>query len=231
MIDLYYWPTPNGWKISIALEEMGLTYRVVPVDIGAGDQFKPEFLEISPNNRMPALVDHAPMGGGEPIRIFESGAILLYLADKSGQFLPKDLRGRTSVTQWLMWQMGGLGPMFGQDGHFKLYAPEKLPYAIDRYDRECRRLLGVMDAQLQATGDCLAGVYSIADMAVFPWIVTAKRRDIDLAAYPAVQSWFARLRARLAVQRGMELLKDQRNNAAVDDVKAREILFGVRPTP
>ena len=231
MIDLYYAATPNGWKISIALEEMGLPYRVVPVDIGAGDQFKPEFLEISPNNRMPALVDYAPMGGGEPIRIFESGAILLYLADKSGQFLPKDLRGRTSVTQWLMWQMGGLGPMFGQDGHFKLYAPEKLPYAIDRYDRECRRLLGVMDAQLQATGDCLAGVYSIADMAVFPWIVTAKRRDIDLAAYPAVQSWFARLRARPAVQRGMELLKDQRNNAAVDDVKAREILFGVRPTP
>ena len=231
MIDLYYWPTPNGWKISIALEEMGLPYRVVPVDIGAGDQFKPEFLEISPNNRMPALVDHAPEGGGDPVRIFESGAILLYLADKSGQFLPKDLRGRTSATQWLMWQMGGLGPMFGQDGHFKLYAPEKLPYAIDRYDRECRRLLGVMDGQLRATHDCLAGAYSIADMAVFPWIVTAKRRDIDLAAYPAVQSWFTRLRARPAVQRGMELLKGQRNNAAVDDPKAREILFGVRPTP
>ena len=231
MIDLYYWPTPNGWKISSAVEEMGLPYRVVPVDIGAGDQFKPEFLEISPNNRMPALVDHAPEGGGDPVRIFESGAILLYLADKSGQFLPKDLRGRTSATQWLMWQMGGLGPMFGQDGHFKLYAPEKLPYAIDRYDRECRRLLGVMDGQLQATGDCLAGAYSIADMAVFPWIVTAKRRDIDLAAYPAVQSWFTRLRARPAVQRGMELLKGQRNNAAVDDPKARGILFGVRPTP
>ena len=231
MIDLYYWPTPNGWKISIALEEMGLPYRVVPVDIGAGDQFKPEFLEISPNNRMPALVDHAPEGGGDPVRIFESGAILLYLADKSGQFLPKDLRGRSSVTQWLMWQMGGLGPMFGQDGHFKLYAPEKLPYAIDRYDRECRRLLGVMDGQLRATQDCLAGAYSIADMAVFPWIVTAKRRDIDLAAYPAVQSWFTRLRARPAVQRGMELLKGQRNNAAVDDPKARGILFGVRPTP
>jgi len=231
VIDLYYWPTPNGWKISIALEEMGLPYRVVPVDIGAGDQFKPEFLEISPNNRMPALVDHAPEGGGDPVRIFESGAILFYLADKSGQFLPKDLRGRTSATQWLMWQMGGLGPMFGQDGHFKLYAPEKHPYAIDRYDRECRRLLGVMDGQLRATQDCLAGVYSIADMAVFPWIVTAKRRDIDLAAYPAVQSWFTRLRARPAVQRGMELLKGQRNNAAVDDPKAREILFGVRPTP
>ena len=230
-LQLHAFDTPNGRKITVALEEMGLPYRVVPVDIGAGDQFKPEFLEISPNNRMPALVDHAPEGGGDPVRIFESGAILLYLADKSGQFLPKDLRGRTSATQWLMWQMGGLGPMFGQDGHFKLYAPEKLPYAIDRYDRECRRLLGVMDGQLQATGDCLAGAYSIADMAVFPWIVTAKRRDIDLAAYPAVQSWFTRLRARPAVQRGMELLKGQRNNAAVDDPKAREILFGVRPTP
>ena len=229
MIDLYYWPTPNGWKISIALEEMGLPYRVVPVNIGAGDQFQPEFLAISPNNRMPALVDHAPADGGSSLSIFESGAILLYLAGKSGEFLPKDLRGRTAATQWLMWQMGGLGPMFGQDGHFKLYAPEKIPYAIDRYDRECRRLLGVMDRQLQATGDCLAGAYSIADMAVFPWIVTAKRRDIDLAAFPAVQAWFARLRARPAVQRGMDVLKADRNNAAVDDAKAREILFGVKP--
>lgn len=229
MIDLYYWPTPNGWKISIALEEMGLPFRVIPVDIGAGDQFQPEFLAISPNNRMPALVDHAPEGGGSPVGIFESGAILLYLADKSGKFLPKDLRGRTAVTQWLMWQMGGLGPMFGQDGHFKLYAPEKIPYAIDRYDRECRRLLGVMEGQLVATGDCLAGEYSIADMAVFPWIVTAKRRDIDLAVYPNVLAWFTRLRARPAVQRGMELLKSHRNNAAVDDARAREILFGVKP--
>lgn len=229
MIDLYYWPTPNGWKISIALEEMGLPYRVVPVDIGAGDQFKPEFLAISPNSRMPAVVDHAPEGSGNPVAIFESGAILLYLADKSGQFLPKDLRGRTAVTQWLMWQMGGLGPMFGQDGHFKLYAPEKLPYAIDRYDRECRRLLSVLEGQLVATGDCIAGAYSIADMAVFPWIVTAKRRNIDLAAYPAVLGWFTKLRARPAVQRGMDLLKANRNNAAVDDPKAREILFGVRP--
>ncbi len=229
MIDFHYWPTPNGWKISIALEEMGLPYRTIPVNIGAGDQFKPEFLAISPNNRMPAIVDHAPKDGGEPISIFESGAILLYLADKSGQFLPKDLRGRLRATQWLMWQMGGLGPMFGQDGHFKLYAPEKLPYAIDRYDRECRRLLGVMEGQLQRTGDCLAGEYSIADMAVWPWLVTAKRRQIDLAAYPAVQAWFTRLRSRPAVQRGMELLQDLRSNAAVDDAKAREVLFGIKP--
>jgi GST-like protein len=229
VIDFHYWPTPNGWKISIALEEMGLPYRTIPVNIGAGDQFKPEFLAISPNNRMPAIVDHAPNDGGEPISIFESGAILLYLADKSGQFLPKDLRGRLRATQWLMWQMGGLGPMFGQDGHFKLYAPEKLPYAIDRYDRECRRLLGVMEGQLQRTGDCLAGEYSIADMAVWPWLVTAKRRQIDLAAYPAVQAWFTRLRSRPAVQRGMELLQDLRSNAAVDDAKAREVLFGIKP--
>ena len=229
MIDLHYWPTPNGWKISIALEEMELPYRTVPVNIGAGDQFKPEFLRIAPNNRMPAIVDHAPSDGGEPVSGFESGAILVYLADKSGKFMPKDLRGKVLVTQWLMWQMGGLGPMFGQDGHFKLYAPEKLPYAIDRYDRECRRLLGVMDGQLQRTGDCLAGEYSIADMAVWPWLVTAKRRGIDLAGYPAVQNWFARLRARPAVQRGMALLQDLRNNAAVDDAKAREVLFGIKP--
>ena len=229
MIDLYYWPTPNGWKISIALEEMALPYRAVPVDIGAGDQFKPEFLAISPNNRMPAIVDHAPPDGGKPVPVFESGAILLYLADKSGQFLPKDLRARLLVTQWLMWQVAGLGPMFGQDGHFKLYAPEKLPYAIDRYDRECRRLLGVMEGQLQRTGDCLAGAYSIADMAVWPWIVTAKRRQIDLAEFPTVNAWFSRLRERPAVQRGMEVLKERRNNSAVDDAKAREVLFGIRP--
>ena len=229
MIDLYYWPTPNGWKISIALEEMGLPYRTVSVDIGAGEQFKPEFLAISPNNRMPAIVDHAPSDGGEPLSVFESGAILLYLAEKSSQFLPKDLRGHLLATQWLMWQVAGLGPMFGQDGHFKLYAPEKLPYAIDRYDRECRRLLGVMEGQLQRTGDCLAGAYSVADMAVWPWIVTAKRRQIDLADYPTVNAWFSRLRERPAVQRGMEVLKERRNNSAVDDAKAREVLFGIRP--
>ena len=148
MIDLHYWPTPNGWKISIALEEMELPYRIVPVNIGRGEQFKPEFLAISPNNRMPAIVDHEPPGGGAPIAVFESGAILLYLGDKTGRFLPRDLRGRTAVTEWLMWQMGGLGPMLGQNHHFRMYAPEKLPYAIDRYTKEAHRLYGVLDRRL-----------------------------------------------------------------------------------
>ena len=228
MIDLYYWPTPNGWKISIALEEMGLAYTTVPVNIGAGDQFKPDFLAISPNNRMPAIVDHDPPGGGEPVSVFETGAILLYLAEKTAQFLPADVRGRMRVIEWLMWQMGGIGPMFGQDGHFKLYAPEKIPYAIERYDRECKRLLGVLDTQLVKTGDCVAGVYSIADMAIFPWIATVKAREIDLSEFPAAQSWFTRLRARPAVEKGMALLKDLRNSASRDDARAREILFGIK---
>jgi GSH-dependent disulfide-bond oxidoreductase len=228
MIDLYYWPTPNGWKISIALEEMGLAYTTVPVNIGGGDQFEPDFLAISPNNRMPAIVDHDPQGGGEPVSIFETGAILLYLAEKTGQFLPEDLRGRMRVIEWLMWQMGGVGPMFGQDGHFKLYAPEKIPYAIERYDRECKRLLGVLDTRLAKTGDCVAGAYSIADMAIFPWIATVKAREIDLCEFPAVQGWFTGLRTRPAVERGMGLLKDLRTSASRDDAKAREILFGIK---
>ena len=228
MIDLYYWPTPNGWKISIALEEVALTYTTVPVNIGAGDQFKPDFLAISPNNRMPAIVDHDPPGGGDAVSVFETGAILLYLAEKTAQFLPADVRGRMRVIEWLMWQMGGIGPMFGQDGHFKLYAPEKIPYAIERYDRECKRLLGVLDTQLVKTGDCVAGVYSIADMAIFPWIATVKAREIDLSEFPAVQTWFARLRARPAVEKGMELLKELRTSASRDDAKAREILFGIK---
>ncbi len=229
MIDLHYWPTPNGWKISIALEEMALEYRTLPVNIGAGDQFKPAFLAIAPNNRMPAIVDHGPADGGAPISLFESGAILLYLAEKSGQFMPADVRGRAATSQWLMWQMGGLGPMFGQDGHFKLYAPEKIPYAIDRYDRECKRLLGVLDTQLALTGDCVAGAYGIADMAILPWVATTKARDIDRGAFAHVSRWYDRLRARPAVDRGMELHADWRSNAAQDDAKAREILFGIKP--
>lgn len=228
MIDLYYWPTPNGWKISIALEEMGLAYNSIPVNIGAGDQFEPGFLAISPNNRMPAIVDHAPADGADPVSVFETGAILIYLAEKTGKFLPADLRGRIRVIEWLMWQMGGIGPMFGQDGHFKLYAPEKIPYAIERYDRECKRLLGVLDKQLQKTGDCVAGEYSIADMAIFPWIATAKAREIDLGAFPAAEAWFTRLRARPAVEKGMELMKELRTSASRDDPKAREILFGIK---
>jgi GSH-dependent disulfide-bond oxidoreductase len=228
MIDLHYWPTPNGWKISIALEEMGLEYRVVPVNIGAGDQFKPEFLAISPNNRIPAIVDHDPPGGGEPISVFETGAILLYLAEKTGRFMPSDLRGRVRVHEWLMWQMGGLGPMFGQDGHFKLYAPEKIAYAIDRYDKECKRLLDVLDRQLAKTGDCVAGAYSIADMAIFPWVATTKARDIDRSEFAEVDRWFEALRVRPAIQTGMELHKEWRNRAPEDEAKAREILFGIK---
>lgn len=229
MIDLYYWPTPNGWKISIALEEMGLAYNTIPVNIGAGDQFKPDFLAISPNNRMPAIVDHDPAGGGAPVSVFETGAILLYLAEKTGQFMAADLRGRNRVQEWLMWQMGGLGPMFGQDGHFKLYAPEKIPYAIERYDRECKRLLGVLDRQLAMTGDCVAGDYSIADMAIFPWIATVKAREIDLDEFVSVKAWFTKLRVRPAVEKGMELLKDLRNRSPEDQEKARAILFGIKP--
>ncbi|MCX5738858.1 MAG: glutathione S-transferase N-terminal domain-containing protein, partial [Proteobacteria bacterium] len=173
MIDLHYWPTPNGWKVSIALEEMELPYRMIPVDIGRGAQFQPEFLAISPNGRMPAIVDHDPAGGGAPIAAFESGAILLYLADKSGRLLPRDLRRRTEVTQWLMWQMGGLGPMLGQHGHFALYAKDKIPYAIERYRRETERLYGVLDRRL-AGRDHICGDYSIADVACWPWVVTNK---------------------------------------------------------
>lgn len=230
MIDLHYWPTPNGWKISIMLEECGLAYNTIPVNIGAGDQFKPEFLAISPNNRMPAIVDHDPPGGGEPISVFETGAILLYLAEKTGKFMPADLRGRMKVIEWLMWQMGGLGPMLGQNGHFKLYAPEKIPYAIDRYDREAKRLFGVLDKQLAATGDCIAGDYSIADMACFPWVITHKRQEIPIENYPHVAAWLEKLRIRPALDRGMRLHEDWRTNASVDDKKAREILFGIKAT-
>lgn len=229
MIDLHYWPTPNGWKISIMLEECGLPYRVLPVNIGAGDQFKPDFLDISPNNRMPAIVDHDPPGGGDPVSVFESGAILIYLAEKTGRFCPGDLRGRLKVTEWLMWQMGGLGPMLGQNGHFKLYAPDKIAYAIDRYGREANRLYGVLDAQLARTGACVAGAYSIADMAIFPWVVTHKRQEIALESFPHVQRWFAELRERPGVKAGMAVRRDLVSNAAVDDEKARAILFG-RPS-
>jgi GST-like protein len=230
MIDLHYWPTPNGWKISIMLEECGLPYTAIPVNIGAGEQFTPEFLAISPNNRMPAIVDHDPPGGGPSVSVFESAAILLYLADKTEQFLPRDLRGRVRVTEWLMWQIGGIGPMLGQNGHFKLYAPEKIPYAIERYEREANRLYSVLDTQLGKTGDCVAGGYSIADMAIFPWIVTHKAQEIVIANYPHVQRWFTRLRERPGVRAGMALLAELRR-VAPPDPRSREILFGIRQTP
>ncbi|MDB5590612.1 glutathione S-transferase N-terminal domain-containing protein [Enterovirga sp.] len=228
MIDLHYWPTPNGWKISIMLEECGLPYRVQFVRIGRGDQTRPEFLAISPNGRIPAIVDHDPLGGGPALPIFESGAILLYLAEKTGRFMPADPAGRSAVTQWLMWQMGGLGPMAGQNGHFLLYAAEKLPYAIVRYGREVRRLYGVLDGQLGRTGAFVAGSYSVADMACFPWIVTHKRQGLTLDDFPNLRRWFATVRERDAVQRGLALGREHVKPGL--DERAREALFGT-PSP
>ena len=227
MIDLHYWPTPNGWKISIMLEECGLPYRMVPVNIARGEQFEPAFLAISPNNRMPAIVDHAPEGGGAAISVFESGAILQYLADKTGKFLPRDLRSRTVVLEWLMWQMGGLGPMLGQNGHFRLYAPEKVPYAIERYSREAQRLYGVLDRQLARTGTYVAGDYSIADMAIFPWVRTYRSQKVALDDYPQVRRWYDALKQREGVRRGVALGDALRIRSY--DADARKHLFGQSP--
>ena len=225
MIDLHYWPTPNGWKISIMLEECGLGYTVKPVNIGRGEQFEPEFLAISPNNRMPAIVDHDPPGGGAPVAVFETGAILIYLAEKTGKFMPTDLRGRKAVLEWLMWQMGGLGPMAGQNGHFLLYAPDKIAYAIDRYGREVSRLYGVLDAQLARTGAFVAGAgYSIADMAIFPWVRTHKAQQVTLAEFAHVERWYDSLFLRPATKRGIDLGKEMRPPKM--DEEARKVLFG-----
>ena len=225
MIDLYYWPTPNGWKISIMLEECGLPYRLVPVNIGKGEQFAKAFLAISPNNRMPAIVDDAPAGGGAALSVFESGAILIYLAEKTGRFLPDELRTRHLVLQWLMWQMGGLGPMAGQNGHFLLYAPEKIGYAIERYSKEVDRLYGVLDLQLERTGRYVAGAeYSIADIAIFPWIRTHKRQQVKLDRFPHLQRWYDTVFERPAVLRGLALGKELRAAGLTDE--ARQALFG-----
>ena len=226
MIDLHYAPTPNGWKISIMLEELGLPYTVKPVNIRAGEQFSPEFLAISPNNRIPAIVDHAPADGGAPFPVFETGAILIYLAEKTGRFLPTDLRGRSTAIQWVMWQMAGLGPMLGQNGHFKLYAPEKIAYAIDRYERETARLYGVLDGVLGRTGRFIAGDYSIADMACFPWTMTHKAQGVTLDDFPNVKRWYAEMRARPLVQKGLSVGKDA-SKIPLDD-EARRIMFGIR---
>jgi GST-like protein len=198
MIELFHWPTPNGHKITIFLEEADVPYRIHPVDIRKGDQFKPDFLKISPNNRMPAIIDTAPADGGEPISLFESGAILLYLAEKTGKFISQDIRGRAEVLQWLFWQVGGLGPMAGQNGHFANYAAEKIPYAIDRYVNETNRLYGVMNKRL-SDRPYLAGDYSIADMASYPWVVPHERHGQRLADFPHLQRWFETIRARPAV--------------------------------
>jgi GST-like protein len=224
MIDLYYWTTPNGHKITIFLEEAGLEYKIIPVNISRGDQFKPEFLEISPNNRMPAIVDHAPAGGGAPIPVFESGAILLYLAEKTGKFIASDLRGRVAVLEWLMWQMGGLGPMLGQNHHFNLYAPEKIPYAINRYVNETSRLYQVLDNRLKGR-EYVAGPYSIADMACYPWIVPWKRQQQDLEKFPNLKRWFEAIRARPAVVKAYEISKSV-NTQRVVDADAMKLLFG-----
>lgn len=224
MIDLYYWPTPNGRKITIMLEEIEMPYRVVPVDIGRGAQFTKEFLAISPNNRMPAIVDNEPMGGGEPISVFESGAILQYLAEKSGKLMPLDARGKYEVIQWLFWQMGGLGPMAGQTHHFRDYAPEKIQYAIDRYTNEMNRLYGVMDRRLRDR-EYLAGEYSIADIACFPWVIPFKIQGQSLDDFPNLKRWFAAITARPAVVRGRAVGRELPRQTPMDD-EARKILFG-----
>lgn len=226
MIDLHYWPTPNGHKITIFLEETGLPYRIFPVNISKGEQFRPEFLRLSPNNRMPAIVDDEPAEKGPPVSVFESGAILMYLAEKTGKFLPKDLRGRYEVLQWLFWQMGGLGPMAGQNHHFSLYAPEKLPYAIERYVKETSRLYAVLDKRLKDR-EFVAGAYSIADMASYPWIVPYERQGQKLEDYPNLKRWFETIKARLAVKIAYEKGDVYRRDAIPNtSPEARKVLFG-----
>ena len=228
MIDLYYWTTPNGHKITMFLEEAGIDYSVVPVNISAGEQFKPEFLAVAPNNRIPAIVDRAPKGGGDPISVFESGAILLYLAEKVGKFIPVDSRGRADVLQWLFWQIGGLGPMAGQNHHFTQYAPEPIPYAIDRYVKETNRLYGVLNKRL-ADRPFVAGDYSIADMASYPWIVPHERQRQNLDDFPHVKRWFNDIKARPATQQAYELAKTINTQATVTE-DAKKVLFGQTAT-
>lgn len=224
MIELYYWPTPNGHKITIFLEEAGLDYRIIPVNINTGEQFNPDFLKLSPNNRMPAIVDLDPSDGNEPISIFESGAILLYLAEKTGQFIPENIRDRKTVLEWLFWQVGGLGPMAGQNHHFVQYAPEKIPYAIDRYVKETNRLYGVLNRHLQGR-DYIAGEYSIADMACYPWIVPYEKQQQNLDNFPALKAWFNRLKSRPAIIKAYEKGLPYSSATPLTDI-ARKILFG-----
>jgi GST-like protein len=225
MIDLYYWPTPNGHKITLFLEEAGLDYRIVPVDISAGEQFKPAFLAIAPNNRMPAIVDHAPADGGEPISVFESGAILMYLAEKTGRFLPADVRGRTAAMEWLFWQVGGLGPMAGQNHHFGLYAPEKLPYAITRYVKETNRLYGVLDRRLAQHAFVAGEDYGIADMAAYPWVVPWKNQQQELADFPHLSRWFEAVAARPATVRAYARGEPYSKRPTMTE-ESKKLLFG-----
>lgn len=224
MIDLYYWTTPNGHKITMFLEEAGLPYTVKPVNISSGEQFAPAFLAISPNNKIPAIVDHAPADGGSPLPVFESGAILQYLAEKTGKYLPTDVRGRTQVMQWLFWQIGGLGPMLGQNHHFVQYAPQQLPYAIERYVKESERLYGVLDGRL-AGREFIAGEYSIADMACYPWIVPHQRQKMDIEAFPNLKRWFDAIRTRPATGRAYAIA-ERINAASVVDDASRSVLSG-----
>ena len=228
MIDLYYWTTPNGHKITIFLEESGLEYRIHPINIGKGDQFAPEFLRISPNNRIPAIVDQAPADGGEPVALFESGAILHYLAQKTGRFLSAELRGQTETLQWLFWQMGGLGPMAGQNHHFRLYAKDKIPYAIDRYVNETHRLYGVLDKRL-GDREFVAGDYSIADMAIYPWIRPYENQGQDIDEFASLKRWFIAISERPAVERAYARADEIRQQSQpVDEQESHRILFGQR---
>ena len=225
MIEVYSWPTPNGHKVHVMLEECELPYRVIPVDIGAGDQFKAAFLAISPNNKIPAIVD--PDGpGGKPISMFESGAILMYLAAKTGRFIPDELRGRYAMLEWLMFQMGGVGPMLGQAHHFRLYAPEKIPYAIDRYSNEARRLYGVIDKRLSTSRFIATDDYTIADIAIFPWLRSWQNQGVDIEAFPHLKAWFDGIASRPAVQRGVAVMAGLRKPVRTDT--EREMLFGAK---
>ncbi|ATE73898.1 glutathione binding-like protein [Lysobacter capsici] len=226
MIDLYFAATPNGLKLRLYLEETGLAHRVVPVKLSAGEQFQPQFLAISPNNKIPAIVDHAPADGGEPLAVFESGAILLYLARKTGLLWPREERAQLQATQWLFWQMAGLGPMAGQAGHFRAHAPEAVPYAIERYTREVKRLFGVLDRQLQGRDFIVGETYSIADIACYPWIVPHAGLGQTLADTPNLQAWFERIRARPATQRAYQGVDDPYAKTANFSDEERKVLFG-----
>ncbi len=226
MIDLYYWTTPNGHKITMFLEETGLAYKVIPINIGKGEQFKQEFLKVAPNNRIPAIVDTKPADGGQPVSLFESGAILLYLADKTGKLIPKSLRGRASALEWLFWQMAGLGPMAGQNHHFTQYAPEPIPYAVDRYVRETARLYAVLDKQLK-DHEFVAGEYSIADMAAYPWTVSYERQGQRLEDFPHLKRWFQAIEARPATVRAYARAKEVNPQVGAPmSEEAKKVLFG-----
>jgi len=225
MIELFYWPTPNGHKITMFLEEAGLDYRLAPVDIGAGEQFKPAFLAISPNNRMPAIIDHAPADGGAPVSVFESGAILVYLGEKTGRYLPAATRPRAAVLEWLFWQVGGLGPMAGQNHHFNRYAPEPIPYAIDRYTKETNRLYGVLDRRIAGHPFVAGAEYSIADMAIYPWIVPWEAQKQKLGDFPHLKRWFEAVAARPATVRAYARADEFKRPATMTD-EQKKILFG-----